>query len=101
MYLHYDWIHEEPSARRDVDDRTIYYNDKLKRALRLRKEIIGVNRQYHVSYSAQIVSGRHERSVDTRTFTSLNTATELLFELAQKYAPQIIIDKIKEDMKGI
>lgn len=100
--LNYKWLQEKATARRDNEDRTIYYSDFLRRSLNLRDEVIGTNKLYLVTFSAQRVSGRHSREVNKKSFTSYSIAKEYLLELADKhYAPQSIIEKIKEDMKKV
>ena len=101
MFLHYEWVDGVTMSDYDRFDRKIHRKDLRDRELSLREEIVWANHRYHVSYSAQNYGGRHARTVETKSFTSLQSAYDFLFELANKYAPQIVIDKISDNMKGI
>ena len=97
----YNWEDKVEKCYRDEWDNTRYYFEEPERSLTLREDIIGANHEYEVSFSAQILAGRHAKTVDTKSYELLDDAKDSLLELAKKYAPQDIIDKIEHDLGGI
>lgn len=101
MQFCYEWYEVVESCYRDREDNTVYYNDFRRRKLVLHDEIADTTPLYHVSFWAQITSGRHATTEYKKSFTSLETAKGLLLELLHRHgAPQDVIDKICSDLKG-
>jgi hypothetical protein len=101
MNFYYEWREVMQSSYRNSEDNTVYYNASPRRTLVLHDEIVDTTRRYHVSFRAQITAGRHAMKEYNESFTSLETTKDLLLKLVHEHgAPQDVIDKICNDLKG-
>jgi hypothetical protein len=101
LLLRYKWSDWTKDYWRDDWDYEHTADVPVAREIVLREEGTPAGRVYHVSYSAQLVSGRHARTVEAESFTSRETAFEFLLAQAQKYAPQNVSDAIHAELKAI
>ena len=94
MLIRHEWMKKfMVRDHRGGGDRLL--EDRLRRELTLREENVWSNLVYRVKYSAQINSGRHATMDINESFTSYETAVGFLLTLAEKYAPQEVIDEIR------
>lgn len=85
--LRYEWLGEVKRSYRDEWDNTVSYTDTPSRELVLRAETENGQPVYHVAYSAQLIAGRHARTVESKSFSGREEAMQWLQRLAQKHAP--------------
>jgi hypothetical protein len=100
MLIRHEWM-ETFMVRVHRGGRDDLLKDNLKRELTLRDERVGSKLLYHVTYSEQLASGRHAKSVITESFPSYETALAFLLTQAQKYAPQNVIDEIQAKLNDV